>query len=177
MKWKLIAIMVFMVFLHLSMYAPANGDAITYTISIYDATEDIGAIRSPEVGVLNIQEEGIHDVGRVEWTFPHDIATDQTYTYNIFEPENPEILSDTLMVKLTDLENTVYVKFESDSLSEGDISPYSFPTGYLPEEWSGNFDLGGGDTLHVYFVSPEPGTLLLLVIATLCVVRYRLRRK
>ena len=177
MRFKLIVMMMLVMFLPIAVNTAMGTD---YTINIYDYDESLTATISPVgIGTLDILQEGIDTPGEVNWFFSHDVYTVPSYTYNIYEDEDPGILSDRLNVAmLVDGAPAVIIRFESDSLLGGNLDPFIDPTGVLPEVYTLNYPLPGGDNLIVHFESiPEPGTLLLLGAAAISLLAYGWRRR
>jgi hypothetical protein len=180
MKSKLIVMMLFAVSLQFLIHTPAYGipPPAQYTINIDDASEIMNALISPAgTGNLLITPEQLDTPGTISWDFTHTINTDAVYTYNIFEPEDPQKLSDTLYVSMDHTANMVHVLFTSDSISEDDITPYVNPTGVLSEVDKVNYQLPYGASLTVTFVSPEPSTFVLLGACAVSLLAYRWRRR
>lgn len=176
MRLKMI-VMLLVMFLPITVNTAMGG--INYTINIYDLDEFMYTTTSPEgLPQPYIVQEGPTTPGEVYWSISHTIDMPTiTYAYNIYEPEDPLKLSDTLYVALDHMGSVASVTFFSDSLEEGAISPLN-TTQTLPEVYSLLFPLSGGDNLVVHYESiPEPGTLILLGAAVIGLMAYGWRRR
>ncbi|MGA2796611.1 MAG: PEP-CTERM sorting domain-containing protein [Thermoguttaceae bacterium] len=176
MKLKMIVMLLAML-LPITVNTAMGG--IDYTINIFDNDEFIYTTTSPEgLPQPYIVQEGPTTPGEVYWSINHTIdAATIMDPYNIYEPEDPLKLSDTLYVALDHYGSVASVTFFSDSLEEGDISPLA-TTQTLPEVYTLSYPLSNGDNFVVHYESiPEPGALLLLGAAAISLMAYGWRRR